>query len=137
MLYQSLLVIVLGCAGLSRSAPSSIISPHQSTKTNEVVRAGFSSACRAPKSISRMVGGSEVVENEYPWLCSLKYKGFHICGITLVSGPPHQTILVGAAHCFSVGDTPQNYKVVLRIVNTKIDLIGRRPVGGFCSLPDD
>ena len=61
MLYQSLLVIVLGCAGLSRSAPGSIISPHQSTKTNEVVRAGFSSACRAPKSISRMVGGSEVV----------------------------------------------------------------------------
>ena len=74
------------------------------------------------------MGGSEVVENEYPWLCSLKYKGFHICGITLVSGPPHQTILVGAAHCFSVGDTPQNYKVILRIVNTKIDLIGRRPV---------
>ena len=67
--------------------------------------------CGEKGSASRVVGGSEIVENEYPWLCSLKYKGYHICGITLLSGPPHETILVGAAHCFSVGDTPSNYKV--------------------------
>jgi len=69
------------------------------------------SFCGEKGSTTRVVGGKEVVENEYPWLCSLKYKGFHICGISLLSGPPLETILVGAAHCFSVGDTPSNYKV--------------------------
>ncbi len=39
-------------------------------------------------------------------------QGYHICGVTLLSGPPHQTILVGAAHCYSVGDTASNYKVI-------------------------
>jgi len=37
-----------------------------------------------------------------PWLCSLKEKGFrgrHRCGVTMLSGPPHQTILASAAHC--------------------------------------
>ena len=39
-------------------------------------------------------------------------QGFHICGITLLSGPPHNTILVGAAHCYTVGDNPSNYEVI-------------------------
>ena len=47
-----------------------------------------------------------MVEGEYPWLCSLTYNGNHICGMTLLSGPPHATILVGAAHCYSPGDRP-------------------------------
>ena len=51
------------------------------------------------------------MENEYPWLCSLKYNNFHICGMTLISGPPHQTILVGAAHCYSVGDNVNSYSI--------------------------
>lgn len=38
----------------------------------------------------------------YPWMCSLRTTGFrgsHKCGVTLLSGPPKATILVGAAHC--------------------------------------
>jgi hypothetical protein len=31
--------------------------------------------------------------------------------MTLVSGPPHATILVGAAHCYSPGDRPSSYRV--------------------------
>jgi secreted trypsin-like serine protease len=58
-----------------------------------------------------VIGGTDVEENEYPWLCSLKYNDYHICGLTLISGPPHHTILVGAAHCFSPGDSVSNYRV--------------------------
>jgi len=67
--------------------------------------------CGVKGSSNRVIGGSEVVENEYPWLCSLKYRNNHICGITLLSGPPHDTILVGAAHCFSQGDDPSRYTI--------------------------
>ena len=62
--------------------------------------------CGEKGSSTRVVGGAEVVEGEYPWLCSLTYNGNHICGMTLLSGPPHDTILVGAAHCYSPGDRP-------------------------------
>ena len=79
--------------------------------------------CGEKGSASRVVGGTEITENEYPWLCSLKYKGYHICGITLLSGPPHDTILVGAAHCFSVGDTFSNYKVKISFINDYLQLL--------------
>ena len=52
---------------------------------------------------TRIVGGSPIKQHEYPWLCSLKLKGGHICGITLISVYPQQTILVGAAHCYNQG----------------------------------
>jgi len=67
--------------------------------------------CGIKGSSNRVIGGTEVVENEYPWLCSLKYRGNHICGMTLISGPPHDTILVGAAHCYSPGDSTDKYTI--------------------------
>jgi len=67
--------------------------------------------CGVKGSSNRVIGGTEVVENEYPWLCSLKYRGNHICGMTLISGPPHDTILVGAAHCYSPGDDTEKYTI--------------------------
>ena len=59
----------------------------------------------------------KIVENEYPWLCSLTYNNNHICGITLLSGPPHQTILAGAAHCYSPGDSTSSYRVGISTIN--------------------
>merc|ERR1719500_658487 len=67
--------------------------------------------CGEKGSATRVIGGTEIVENEYPWLCSLTYNNNHICGITLLSGPPHATILAGAAHCYSPGDSPSSYRV--------------------------
>ena len=49
----------------------------------------------------RIVGGTQIRRHEYPWLCSLRRHGRHICGITLLSVWPRKTILVGAAHCYS------------------------------------
>ena len=50
--------------------------------------------CGFKGSSTRVIGGENILENEYPWLCSLKYRDSHICGMTLLSGPPHDTILV-------------------------------------------
>ena len=36
--------------------------------------------CGEKGSSTRVIGGTEVVENEYPWLCSLTYNRNHICG---------------------------------------------------------
>ena len=52
---------------------------------------------------NRIVGGAPIKAHEYPWLCSLRLKGGHICGITLISVYPQETILVGAAHCYNKG----------------------------------
>jgi len=40
--------------------------------------------------------------NQYPMACSVRtrgYRGRHLCGSTMISAPPRQTILVSAAHC--------------------------------------
>ena len=42
------------------------------------------------------------IKNRYPWLCSLRtfgYRGYHRCGVTLLSAPPRPTIFVSSAHC--------------------------------------
>ncbi|XP_040582967.1 serine protease 33 [Lepeophtheirus salmonis] len=61
---------------------------------------------------TRIIGGKDIRENEYPWLCSLRFRGSHICGITLISGPPSETILVGAAHCYDKNAGPRDYSIV-------------------------
>ena len=77
----------------SAAADSSTAAPATTTYTPRTTLSDFPS-CGVKGSSNRVVGGTEVVENEYPWLCSLKYRNNHICGITLLSGPPHDTILV-------------------------------------------
>ena len=54
----------------------------------------------------KIVGGEQIQQYQYPWLCSLKSSGSHICGVTLLGIHPHvrETILVGAAHCYTRGN---------------------------------
>lgn len=47
----------------------------------------------------------------YPWVCSLKTKGFnpeHLCAVVLLSIPPNPTVLVGAAHCTYICKNGEN-----------------------------
>jgi len=94
----------------STSAPTTTTTTSGTTVSPRTSLEDFDD-CGEKGSSTRVIGGTEIVENEYPWLCSLTYNNNHICGITLLSGPPHATILAGAAHCYSPGDSPSSYRV--------------------------
>ncbi|XP_032063059.1 transmembrane protease serine 6 [Aythya fuligula] len=52
--------------------------------------------CGLQAPLSRIVGGANSVEGEWPWQASLQVRGRHICGGTLVA----DRWVVSAAHCF-------------------------------------
>uniref|UniRef100_A0A8C4U2X3 Transmembrane serine protease 6 n=1 Tax=Falco tinnunculus TaxID=100819 RepID=A0A8C4U2X3_FALTI len=52
--------------------------------------------CGLQAPLSRIVGGVNSVEGEWPWQASLQVRGRHICGGTLVA----DRWVVSAAHCF-------------------------------------
>nr|XP_009682663.1 PREDICTED: transmembrane protease serine 6 [Struthio camelus australis] len=52
--------------------------------------------CGLQAPLSRIVGGADSVEGEWPWQASLQVRGRHICGGTLIA----DRWVVSAAHCF-------------------------------------
>ncbi|XP_069591780.1 transmembrane protease serine 9-like [Ranitomeya imitator] len=65
--------------------------------------------CGSPAFSSRIVGGSDAVDGQWPWQASIQYLGTHFCGGSLISS---QWVL-SAAHCF---------EPLLPIVNTEVHL---------------
>uniref|UniRef100_K7FIA2 Peptidase S1 domain-containing protein n=1 Tax=Pelodiscus sinensis TaxID=13735 RepID=K7FIA2_PELSI len=55
----------------------------------------FQSTCGQPVASKRIVGGQDAQSGEWPWQASIRYKGFHVCGGSLVT----EEWVVSAAHC--------------------------------------
>lgn len=56
----------------------------------------YGSDCGLRQFSSRIVGGTNASEGEWPWQASLQVRGNHICGGALISSQ----WVVSAAHCF-------------------------------------
>ncbi|XP_040296147.1 serine protease 33-like [Bufo bufo] len=61
------------------------------------------------KKLSRIVGGSDANDGEWPWQVSLQYDGNHTCGGTLIS---NQWVMT-AAHCVEWTSNYYSFSVVL------------------------
>ena len=55
-------------------------------------------------SNTRIVGGQDAAENQFPWMCGILNSDdtFYGCGATIISCDP--VIIVSAAHCFEGSD---------------------------------
>ncbi|XP_040296135.1 serine protease 27-like [Bufo bufo] len=67
------------------------------------------STCGSPVVTTRIVGGTDAVDGEWPWQVSVHYQGSHICGGSLIST---QWVL-SAAHCFENSVSAADYQVYL------------------------
>ncbi|EDO38900.1 predicted protein [Nematostella vectensis] len=74
-----------------------------------VRRAFVSSSCgRRPDGV-RIVGGDEAVPHSWPWQVSIRLKGSHICGGSLLS----PLWLLTAAHCVIRSNNSADYTVIV------------------------
>ncbi|KAK2504405.1 hypothetical protein MC885_020139 [Smutsia gigantea] len=68
-----------------------------------------SSGCGRPRMLSRMVGGQDALEGEWPWQVSIQHSGRHICGGSLIT----ERWVLSAAHCFANSSATSRYWVLL------------------------
>uniref|UniRef100_A0A8C8SF58 Peptidase S1 domain-containing protein n=1 Tax=Pelusios castaneus TaxID=367368 RepID=A0A8C8SF58_9SAUR len=66
------------------------------------------STCGQSMATSRIVGGQNAQNGEWPWQASIRYRGSHICGGSLIT----EQWVVSAAHCFNCLD-PSDYSISL------------------------
>ncbi|CAH2308070.1 transmembrane protease serine 9-like [Pelobates cultripes] len=73
--------------------------------------------CGSPVVSSRIVGGTEAVDGEWPWQISIQYRGSHYCGGSLIT---NQWVL-SAAHCFNE-DAPEELFSIHVLIMQDLDV---------------
>uniref|UniRef100_A0A2K6SL09 Serine protease 33 n=1 Tax=Saimiri boliviensis boliviensis TaxID=39432 RepID=A0A2K6SL09_SAIBB len=68
-----------------------------------------SAACRQPRVSSRIMGGWDAQDGEWPWQASIQHRGTHVCVGSLIAPQWVPT----AAHCFLRRALPAEYRVRL------------------------
>ncbi|XP_053328028.1 transmembrane protease serine 9-like [Spea bombifrons] len=66
-------------------------------------------ACGTPVVTTRIVGGTDAVDGEWPWQIGIQEWGNVICGGSLIN----QQWVLSAAHCFPSSPDPRNYLILL------------------------
>ncbi|XP_075704027.1 transmembrane protease serine 9-like [Rhinoderma darwinii] len=86
--------------------------------------------CGSPVVTTRIVGGTDAVDGEWPWQVSVHYLGSHMCGGSLISS--HWVL--SAAHCFENSALAKDYKVYLGLYRLSLKTSPHTVISGVQTL---